>query len=187
MQNAVKKPEERMNHSAEIILHLQCAEEMFAASGASFYRKRMLNEDAEDYLVEEARRIPRSALITIKVFLPAGEAGQAEEIQTAIQKHFAYRKEKSEKQLKHTLQFGWRSLLIGFVFLGLLVILSEVLNRLSATGGLVKTVRESLVILGWVALWRPAELLLYEWYPYKRDALLFSRLENSKVQITASD
>ena len=43
-------------------------------------------------------------------------------------------------------------------------------------------IRESLVIVGWVAMWRPVDLLLYEWYPISRDAALFGRLAKSQVQ-----
>ena len=44
-------------------------------------------------------------------------------------------------------------------------------------------IHESFIILSWVALWRPLELLLYEWYPVKTDINLYSRLEHSNVQV----
>jgi len=45
------------------------------------------------------------------------------------------------------------------------------------------TLRELFIILGWVALWRPAELLLYEWRPHKRNAKLFDKLAKCDVQV----
>jgi hypothetical protein len=43
---------------------------------------------------------------------------------------------------------------------------------------------EGLTVFAWVALWRPGELLLYEWYPFKRDARLFRKLERCEVRFS---
>jgi len=40
-------------------------------------------------------------------------------------------------------------------------------------------------MLAWVALWRPGELLLYEWYLFKRDATSFGKLERADMRIIA--
>jgi hypothetical protein len=44
------------------------------------------------------------------------------------------------------------------------------------------TLVDSLVILGWVVLWRPAELLLYDWWPVRRRMQLYRRLIAAKVE-----
>jgi IS605 OrfB family transposase len=51
-------------------------------------------------------------------------------------------------------------------------------------GGVV-TLQEGLTILAWIALWRPGELLLYEWYPFTRDAAVFGKLERAVIQVIA--
>ena len=89
----------------------------------------------------------------------------------------------SERQLRRTLQLGWQSLLISIAFLGLIVSLTLLIIKLLPEGGLSITFREILIILGWVALWRPADLLLYEWRPFKREVRLFRKLEQCKVEI----
>jgi hypothetical protein len=33
-------------------------------------------------------------------------------------------------------------------------------------------IRESLLIGGWVAMWRPMEILLYDWWPIRAEARL---------------
>jgi hypothetical protein len=50
-------------------------------------------------------------------------------------------------------------------------------------GGFARTIQETFIILGRVALWRPADLLLYEWHPHKRDISLFKRLEQSGIRV----
>jgi hypothetical protein len=172
-----------MNQSTEIEIHLQNIDELLLSTQMSLCRKRMLNKDAEEFIVAEASAAPRHSSLNLKVHISEIDENTAKQIPKAVHDHFTYRKENSQKQLKHTIQFGVRSLLIGFFFLALIFILTELGTRILPKGGLALTIRESLIILGWVALWRPAELLLYEWYPFKRDAVLFHRLEESKIEL----
>ena len=43
--------------------------------------------------------------------------------------------------------------------------------------------RESLSIGGWVAMWRPLEVFLYDWWPIRAEARLFDRLALMPVEI----
>jgi hypothetical protein len=66
-----------------------------------------------------------------------------------------------------------------------LKIVVEIIKRYLPAGQLSFIVQERLTILAWVALWRPGELLLYEWYPFKRNAKLFGKLERAEMQVIA--
>jgi hypothetical protein len=44
-------------------------------------------------------------------------------------------------------------------------------------------VREGLLIGGWVAMWRPLEIFLYDWWPIRADARLCDRLSEMPVRI----
>ena len=168
---------------SEIILELHDVDQLLIAPDSLFYGKRMLSPDAEEIVIEEATMAPSNDEIHLKIHLLKDEISSKDEISTAIHQHFTYRRKKSERQLKKVLQLGWRSLLFSIVFLGLLVSLTLVIIKLLPEGGLSITFREILIILGWVALWRPADLLLYEWRPFKREVNLFRKLELCKVEI----
>jgi hypothetical protein len=77
---------------------------------------------------------------------------------------------------------GRTSLLIGLVFLSACLVTSNVLlgNRAS-TGA--EITRESLTIAGWVAMWRPMETYLYDWWPLRRRVLLFRKLSRMPVEV----
>ena len=169
----------------EIILKLEDLDQMLIVPHSVFYGKRMLRPDAEEFLIEEAEKHPRRTAIYLKVYLPPDTLNRSQEIETAVHQHFTYRKNKSLKQLRRTLQLGWRSLLIAILFLSVLVSFTLIVIRQLPEGGLSTIVREILIILGWVALWRPADLLLYEWRQLNRDANLFERLERSNVEVIA--
>jgi len=43
--------------------------------------------------------------------------------------------------------------------------------------------REGLVITGWVAMWRPLEVLLYDWWPFVDQRRQISRMLEAPVSI----
>jgi hypothetical protein len=43
--------------------------------------------------------------------------------------------------------------------------------------------REGLIIAGWVAMWRPMEIFLYEWWPLLRRGRLYEKLSQMRVVV----
>ena len=85
-------------------------------------------------------------------------------------------------EFKRLMKEGRRSLLIGLVFLSTCLLLSELL-LLRESGGIWKVIRESLTIGGWVAMWRPLEIYLYEWWPLRRRGKIFQKLSRMPVEV----
>ncbi|MFY9754445.1 MAG: hypothetical protein WAK37_00730, partial [Pseudolabrys sp.] len=46
--------------------------------------------------------------------------------------------------------------------------------------------QESVVIVGWVVIWRPIEIFLYDWIPLVRRCKLYRRLAASKVNAVSA-
>ena len=81
---------------------------------------------------------------------------------------------------------GWRILLIAMGLLVVIFTLTELALHLLPDYKFIRFIRESFIILGWVALWRPLDLLLYDWYPIKKNINLYYRLEHSDVQVISN-
>ena len=56
-------------------------------------------------------------------------------------------------------------------------------TRRSGTGLLGSAIAESLVLLGWVANWKPIETFLYDWWPLVVRRDLYRRLALAVVEI----
>ncbi|MCX5493899.1 hypothetical protein OSH11_04225 [Kaistia dalseonensis] len=79
---------------------------------------------------------------------------------------------------------GWRALRIGSVFWIVCLGLSLLSEQLfSIHGGFGRLFSEGFIIAGWVGLWRPAELLLYEWRPYRREIELYEAIKRMQLRI----
>jgi hypothetical protein len=42
---------------------------------------------------------------------------------------------------------------------------------------------ESMLIIGWVAMWRPLEIFLYEWVPVHRRCQILAKLSKMPVSV----
>ena len=48
---------------------------------------------------------------------------------------------------------------------------------------LLQILQQSLLIGGWVAMWRPLEIFLYDWWPVRNDRELMARLARMRVRL----
>ena len=166
-----------------IILHLQSIDQLIEPHAPSPFIMSRLWKHAEKFLIDHARELPRDSCAELNLHLPEGELSRANLVPAAFAQHFAFRRLEAEQELKRIRRFGWRSLLVGLSFLMLMMLLVEVLKRYVPATPLSSVLQEGVTILAWVALWRPGELLLYEWYPSKRDSRLFRKLECAQIRI----
>ena len=169
----------------EIVLRLQSLEQILVPPASLYYGKLFLNQEAEDLITGEIKFNHQRGPIHIRIFLPEPGAATTEELTNGIHQHFLYRKSKSERQIKEIIRIGWRSLFIALVFICTLVPVVMVTDKFLPQDKYLVPVREIFIILGWVALWRPAEYLLYEWRQFKKEAQLFGRLEKCTVDIVS--
>jgi len=43
--------------------------------------------------------------------------------------------------------------------------------------------RESLTIAGWVAMWRPMQIYLYDWWPVRQRGRVYAKLSQMPVEV----
>lgn len=149
------------------------------------FRERDLDKDAEEYIVGWARELPKSEPIRIVVHLPKAVAKtqMANELEGALTRYFDYRAEVIALDINELFRVGRISLMIGLVVLALCITLSQAVASHFGTGPFDRFVEESLIIVGWVANWKPIEIFLYDWWPIARRRDLYRRLAKSSVEL----
>lgn len=81
---------------------------------------------------------------------------------------------------------GLRALVKGLAFVLVCMAISAVAGKLTILPEMVRgLVSEGFVIAGWVALWVPMELLLYDWWPVTRDRKLYRLIAEMQYTIEA--
>jgi hypothetical protein len=143
---------------------LDTIEQLFNSMDPSPFHEKDLDHDAEEFIVSWAQEFPRrdpgSLLIHVNQLPAHGDAQRL--VVTAVHNYFAYRAKLNRLEFRHLLKQGRTSLIIGLMFLGACLLTSELLLR-QEPRSLSIIARESLTIAGWVAMWRPIRIFLYDW------------------------
>ena len=110
-----------------------------------------------------------------------GDASDAnsKELNEACHRYFAGRAIAVQHELNELFRVGRRSLAIGIPIL----VACFISARFAAGCPVQRLVEESLLILGWVANWRPLEIFLYDWWPLTRRRDLYRRLAAAAVEL----
>ena len=167
-------------------IRLNEVRQLFHTLDPAPFHEKDLDENAAAYLQEACDEVGSRRPLRLVVHLPASEA-QTETARTlpqAVNNYFAYRERQLRKDLLKLLRYGGSSLVIGLLFL----VACLALRRELLTHPLVidkAIVDEGLLILGWVAMWRPIEVLLYDWWPLARRRSLLRRLATIPVEVRA--
>lgn len=169
----------------EIAVRVRTVTELFNSLDPSPFRERDLDPRAEEFVVGWARELPPRAPFAIVVELPFEQAGlhEAGRIGEAFANYFHYRAETAERDLRELLRVGRRSALIGLTVLVLCLVASHLALQWTDNAVAARIVGESLVIVGWVANWRPIEIYLYDWWPIRRHIRLYRRIAAAPVEI----
>ena len=147
------------------------------------FHERDLDDDAEEFIVGWAREFPRGDPVSLVVHvnqLPAHEDAE-HLLEAAVHNYFTYRANLNRLEFRHLLKEGRTSLIIGLAFLAACMLTSQLLRRQEGTLAIV--LREGLIIAGWVAMWRPMEIFLYEWWPLRRKGRLYEKLSRMRVEV----
>ncbi len=167
---------------AVLELHLGELRQLFNSMDPAPFRERDLDPKATDYIVDWATEAPTDQTLSMVVHLgaPTPDVALAGD---AVREYFQRRAVAKRRELAKLFRVGRISLVIGLAFLGGAILVGEALAALLSTESYAWLVKESLVIGGWVALWRPLEIFLYDWWPLRAQAKLFDRLGCMQVSV----
>src|SRR5947209_12111570 len=168
-----------------IEVHVGELKQLFNAIDPSPFRNKDLDPKAEEFIVGWAKEIPRETPLGLVVDLDrtAGLPDEAAILRDAVHEFFRQRAEAFRRRLRELFRVGRTSLLIGLIALAAAIALGDFLATLLKGSRIGEILRESLTIGGWVSMWRPLEVFLYDWWPIRNEARLSDRLAAMPVRI----
>lgn len=172
-----------------IEIRVEALSELFDAMDPGPPHEKDLDPRAEAFVVAAAKESPRHAPLRLVVRLDrsAGLPDEQAILRKAIQVHFRRCAQSARRELRELFHNGRISLVIGLGVLAAAFTGRELAWSTEAFGRLGELIAESFVIGGWVAMWRPIETFLYDWWPIRARAALFDRLASAAVQVVYAD
>jgi hypothetical protein len=167
-----------------IELNLHDVDQLFNTMDPSPFHEKDLDDDAAEFILSWAQEFHRPEPVDLIVHLekmPDGHNAQRL-VKDAVHHYFAYRARLNALEFKRLMKQGRLSLLVGLSFLAacFLVIELVVSKNFSAIPSFFK---EGMTIAGWVAMWRPLEIYLYEWWPLRRRGQILDKLSRMAVEV----
>ncbi len=171
------------HHRLEI--RLRELKQLFNSMDPAPFLEKDLDADAEQFIVESAEEHALDTPLELVVHLATtpDEPDPHHVVLTAIHHYFRERAEYARLAFRRLMRQGQASLLIGIVFLATCFTGAELLDKFQPANRWLLLLREGLVIAGWVAMWRPMEIYLYDWWPLRRKLKLMRKLSHMPVQV----
>lgn len=139
-----------------------------------------LHADVASHILEHAKHFPLRNNFRINVSVPEKDMGQAEVVQLAIHHHFRIAEVHAARELSEIWRDGRIATMIGLLFMSFLLGIGQIATSITGNEAS-RLVTESMTVFGWVSMWRPAELLLYDHWPVRRNRILARQLAKAEV------
>ncbi|HEY6408429.1 MAG TPA: hypothetical protein VIY29_13255 [Ktedonobacteraceae bacterium] len=172
----------------EVTLHLDDIQDLFAdpEAGSDRYVSGM------DYLYSEVRVHTRHDKVKVTIELPKAKIteGLLEKTREKIKRYCQFKAEQSHKELIVLRHQGVAALKRSIV-VGVICLVLAVISTLISQSGM-NNILEALFIViatllvlsaGWVALWMPAEIFLYDGWPFQQDMRIYHQIANADLVI----
>ncbi|MFC0134971.1 hypothetical protein [Massilia eurypsychrophila] len=163
-------------------LRVRELQQLFNSLDPSPFLTKDLARSAESYIESWALPLARGSRLQLTIHVEQLDSTEAASdlMAEAIHNHYGYKADLVRAELRQMLRQGRTSLAIGMAFVAACLLAAEVLTH-PAQGAAGSIARESLTIIGWVAMWRPVQIFLYDWWPvvgriHGYDNLKFARV-----------
>lgn len=168
-------------------MNVRWVDDVFDARDAAPLRDRALHPEFLAYVMsamdERGGRAPVNLALVVDKRLRLDARGR-KELAAHVRAQLVRQRAQLRVRLSENFRAGRVTLLLGLVVLSVFVALSHAAGQ--STNDLAQTFQEGFLIIGTVALWRPVEILLYEWWPVAVDHRKLSRLLSGTISTSSS-
>jgi len=168
----------------QISVRLREIGQLFNSMDPTPFHHKDLDPEAQKFIESWAQEFPPGSRFLLVIHLekkpPQGDAAAL--LTEAVHNYFGYEAQMAGRELKRLLRLGRSSLLVGLGFLSLCTIAAKALGALGG-GAYLEILREGLIIAGWVAMWRPIQIFLYDWWPVMRRRRMLHNLAHAQVRV----
>jgi hypothetical protein len=168
--------------SSESILEVRIlnVDQIFDNHDPAPFRERDLDPDFVDYLVDGVRDLGTVKPIRIIVWL--GQACPPGQIEEAVHRYFEHALTRIDRSRREQVRSGGIGLAIAGVAIVVLTALGQLVAR-TIPNPLGAGLQTALEISGWVFMWRPIEVLIYDGIPVRREKRVLRAIRAAPIDV----
>jgi hypothetical protein len=165
---------------ADIELRLQHLEQLFDTLDPAPFHDKSLDRRVESYLLDSAGEQGHRAPLVVVLHGPPALEAHVPDIAAAIHAHFTLVHQQAERRHVRRGRVGRVAMLAGTLTLAAVLLLRHWLAAVPAPFG--EVLSEGLLILAWVALWRPIETIGFDSWERREERGILRRLARVPVR-----
>ena len=172
-----------------IEIDLSSVQQLFNSFDPSPFHEKELDINAETYIVDMVDDFPLKTPFRLVIYLHGGPASgeEARTIAQAIRSHFRYRMLEQDLKLRTRFRHGRWALLVGLLFVTIAMIARHMVYSILGSDHLVsQIIADSLLIIGWAAMWEPVTVLLYELWPIHQMKKIYEKITTMEIEVLPS-
>jgi hypothetical protein len=149
----------RHGGTATVSIHVNDPAQLFNSLDPSPFWDRDLDRDAATFIEQEFAEKSGADTWHLNVHVHGGEA-LADDLQRATSNYYGRLASSAQRELRENMRLGQWGLIGGIAIFLLCMGIRQILE--GALQSSPRILDEGLIILAWIALWRPAEVVAYE-------------------------
>ena len=165
-------------------LVLRSVVQLFNSLDPAPFHEKDLDSDAEDYIYNAVDDIPHAREVELIIYLPPllVTPENRDAIVKGIRNHFLYKAVNTVKEQRRLFRLGRIVLLIGLVVLFFCLLARQILPGFPDSV-VNRMLQEAFLIIGWVAMWEPVRIFLYDWWPIYHRRRMYRKIAEMDVFI----
>lgn len=178
----------RENGAVVIEIAVKNSRQLFNESDPAPFRERDLDDDFVTYVVSSIQEFPVQTKMKLEIFMTdeSDKLIDRTVIREAIRTYFEYETKLARSNLRKRLRMARFFFIMGFAALFICLGVAHFITSLQSSSPIIDIVREGFIISGWVAMWRPIEVLLYDWWPIRERRRYYDKIAKIDVAITGA-
>ena len=186
LKNKQNKKERYPKEKGKFVIELAAPDYsyLFDDRDPSKFRQRDLDDDAVEYLVSSVQEVTILKLSKVRIYFDEMEDFEKQTmVRESIHNFFAYESEMMTRKINSTLKKGVHFLLIGLSFLAFSILMSLILKQYSESFTAL-FFKEGFLLIGWVSMWKPINVFLYDWWPLAESRNVYKKLSEVEIEFS---
>lgn len=168
-----------------IDLRLKQARQFFDLRDPAPFNERDLDPGAAEYLRGAINEIPERVPVRLDVYITdeATPTVDDDALPEAIHGYFGNALALLRAKIRGHMRQGQVAIVVGVLVLSLLLTIAKSIPVEPGGPAWRELLKEGLTIGAWVAIWRPVEHFLYDWWPFLQERRMLTRLASLSVRV----
>ncbi|CAJ38148.1 hypothetical protein [Methanocella arvoryzae] len=173
------------NERVLIEMNLSSVLQLFNSLDPAPFHEKELDKYAEEYIIDAVKDFPPKTRFKIVIYLPDRDINTkvSVEIAKAIRSHFEYRSHMERRKFRERLIYGEFALVVGLTFLAIATIASMAIDTYAGQHPAAHLVSTALEVTGWVAMWEPVTVFLFQLWPIRKQRKLYDKISQMEIDI----